>query len=911
MILAIPEYDNYPASPAQWDRFYHTLNDKIYIEVLAPTHPSYPLWEQMSTGAAVRDDMRHEITLVRSRYSAKDYQTFLDEMIAYIAEKWGSSFNDFMQSEPAMMIMEYVSAAFDQMSWYLDRETDDNYMMLARIRANVARMARYLGYKPGPAVSGSVDIAVTLPNAPYGFDVSLKEGHQFEGPNSLIFELASDQTIPAGNTSKTVGAYQGQSFTEVFISDGEPNQEFDLSLVPDGQFVALNKTLLKVALVEWDEEDFLPYGAVESYEVSYLLAPPRIRFGDGVIGKIPPAGSEIRVSYVATVGKTASLATSGTITKSLTPVVVNFQQIPITVTNPNPTTGGADAASMEEIKANAPKYFLAAERLVTEGDYNTLAGSYRGVSGAVAKAKATMIRGVEEDLELKGLIDALTADRQTLDDQLDGIKANQDSIKATTGDSVTASTVRYHGAQIEAINALIKAKTDDIDAMVSTVQENIVDCRADIDSARTQLDFMGFHELVGMGDGSTVVFAKTLAKRPITPGSVTVVVSDPNPLKVATDGDCDATPGRLAATMVLPGTATPAPFVAGDRGKTIRVGGEYRQIFKVVDGGTIEYSGPRIYGTLLLVDVLPSAIVGYDNGAGDITVSGSLSGSIAYANGSLTLTFNVAPDGIAGQFGVPIQVTYQYQAEGIKDTLQDADDSADTAATNTSEFTTYGGAIDDYADDSDTEIVGINTASDAIDDYASDTVVKANLAAVVPDQIQNDIDALYTYLDTIFSGNCKVNVARVSILVLDSNGFYAAPSLALIADAKAYLDARKIETVQNSVVSGAYYLVKVKLNIELAIEDQYVFKTVSEAVSAVMDTMLKGRAYGQALLRSEYYPLVEAVDGVDYTNIEIDDIAYVDSNNPETPPAVDSKGNLFIGQYETITKWEVNISQIG
>ena len=901
MILAIPEYNDYPASPAQWDRFYHTVDDKIYIQTLATTNPSYPTWVEMAEGAAVRDDMRQEITLTRSRYSAKDYQTFLDETFAYISENWGDSFNDFIASEPAVMIAEYISGAFDQMSWYLDREIDDHYMELSRVRSNVARLAKWLGYKPAPAVAASATLTVTLDNGPYGFDVPLAAGHQFEGPNGLVFELDSGQVISAGDTTKNIGVYQGETFIEVFISTGDENQEFNLSLVPSGQSVALEKTVVTVDLDVWTEEDFLPYGNEESYEISYLTNPPRLRFGDGVIGKIPPAGKEIRVSYVATSGKSSGFATSGTITTSLDTVVVNFQQIPISVTNAAPASGGFDAETMEETKASAPRYFLAADRLVTQQDYETIAGGYEGIAGGVSKANAIVIRDVENDLELKALMDALTADRSSLDGYLAAIKTNQDDIKALTGGALTSGTVRNLLADIGNQTTSIRLSTTDIDSLVTTVGGNIANCVSEIESAQTILDFIPFQELVGMGNGSQTIFSKTLAKTPVTSGSLTVVVNNPTPSKSAIDGDCDATPGRLSSATI--------GFISTDKGRLIRIGGEYRQIIKIVSAVVVEYSGPRIYGTDLLIDVFPPAIVGYDDSAGNVTGNG-LSGTINYTSGAVSLTFTTPPEGISGNYGVPILTSYQYESDGIKAILDDAIVDAGLASANVAIFSTHGDTIDGFSDSIDTDVSNIGDLADDIDTEATDTTAQAVLAESIPDQIQNDIDAAYTYLGTVISGECKANIVRVSILTKDENGFYTGPSVALINAVKTYLDERKIQTVQNSVVSGSFYLVKVKLNIAIKVLDQYVFQTVSADVSAAVDAMFKDRDYAQPLLRSEYYGVVDDVSGVDYSNITVSDVAYDDSSNTDTPPAVDSNGNLFIGNHEMITKWEVTITQV-
>lgn len=906
MILAVPEYTSEPASPAQWDRYYNLTTDILYIQTDLTTDSGYPTWVEIAQGAAVRDDMRQQITLTRSLYSAKDYQTFLDEIVAYIAEMWGDDFNDFMSSDAAMMIAEYTAAAFDQLSFYMDREVDDWYMELARVTGNVASLARQLGYKPSPAVASSVDLTVTLTDGPYGFDVTLKEGHQFEGPNGLIFELASDQVIPLGDTEKTIGVFQGKTYSEVFVSDGSANQQYNLSLIPTDEYLALDKTKVYVALTEWTELDFLPYSASESFEVVHLTSPPKLRFGNGVIGKIPVSGSEIRVSYVATRGNSGALATSGTIETSNTTVIVNYQQIPITVTNPRVASGGSPAETIDQIKTEAPRYFLSADRLVTQSDYNSLASQFSSVSGSVAKANAVIVRGVSQDLELQALMDELTTDRTELDAYIVAIKAYQDEIAALTGDVATADMIRNQATATQTSNTAIKAKTDDIDTNVTTVQGNVSDCEDDIDLAKTRLEFLPFQEVIGQGNGSEKTFtppAATLARIPIKEGSTTVIVSDVTSILSATDGDCDAVPGRLNSTS--------STFVeATHLGKMIRIGGEYRQIQKINDANNLEYSGPRIYGTSLLVDIYPSAIIGYSNSAGVISGAGIDSGFVNQTTGALTVVFDTAPAGITGKYGVPIIVSYQYKDESIQGILDDALVDSGLATDNTDTFTTLGDDIDDEADSSDDYADQVIIDCDNIDAKTVSTKSSADSAAGIPDQIQNDIDDLSDYIEEMFSGDCKANVVRVSCLALDANGFYAAPSLALKQDLKDYLDERKIRTIQNSVVGGDFYLVKVKLTIQVKLEPLFVFQSVEQLISDAVDAMLKDRDYEQPLLRTEYHGVVDAIDGVNYSNIAISDTAYFNAANTATPPSVDSSGNLFVSENEVVTKWEVTITQI-
>lgn len=902
MILAIPEYSYAPASPDQWDRYYDTSLDKVFIQTLDPSDGSYPDWQEIEAGTSVRDAMRQEITLVRSRYSAKDYQSFLDEIVAYISDRWGSSFNDFMSSDAAMMIAEYVAAAFDTLSWYLDREVDDHYMELARVSGNVARLARYLGYKPSPAVAASTDLLVTLTDGPYGFDVPMVAGHSFGGPNGQVYELAADQIISAGETTKTVGVYQGVTYSEVFTSDGTANQTFLLSRITSDEYLATGTVVVTVDLDEWTEYDFLPYGAEDAYEVQYATSPPRLRFGDSVIGRIPPNGTEIRVQYVSTKGVSAGLAISGTITTNQMPLVVNYQTIPITVTNPGPATGGANVESIESMKANAPQFFLTADRLVTKGDYEALASTFTSVSGQVAKANAITVRGIDDDLALQELLDALSTDTSTLQAYLTQISDYQTDIDALTGDASTEETVRGDVAQAEAVHTNIGTQTALIASNVASVQTSIVEAQEETDLIRTQLEFLPYQENIGFGDGTTTVFSKTLAMKPLKPGSFSFTVGNTVAENEATDGDCDTTPGRLIATMTT-------AFASTDVGKLIRIGGQLRQIQKYVGTTVVEYSGPRIYGDSLIVEVFPPATSGYTDTNGNVIATG-VSGTVDWTSGACTLTFTTAPGGVSGKYGTPIVATYQYIGEAMQEVVDDVDTILNTISTSSALFETYGAEIDTLVDTAGGHLDDIDTQCTAIEVLTANTRTASSSASAIPTQIDNDIESLTDYLDEVISSSCKANIVRVSCLALDANGFYAAPSEALKDDLQTYLDDRKIVTVHNSVVGGDYYLVAVQMTIQVKIGAQYTFNTVSAQVEAAIDDMFKGREYGGMLSRSEYYDVVDGVDGVTYHNATITGTTYQSSLNTGTPPVVDSDGNLFVGEYEVITKGTVTVEEI-
>ena len=86
--------------------------------------------------------------------------------------------------------------------------------------------------------------------------------------------------------------------------------------------------------------------------------------------------------------------------------------------------GGGDAESLESIKANAPKFFSTSDRAVTQEDWDTLATTFSGAYGRIAKAKAKVIRGLDDGSPLATIIGSFINDVATISTVIDG-RANE------------------------------------------------------------------------------------------------------------------------------------------------------------------------------------------------------------------------------------------------------------------------------------------------------------------------------------------------------------------------------------------------------------------------------------------------------------------------------------------------------
>jgi hypothetical protein len=438
-------------------------------------------------------------TLTRVRYAGLDFDTHEDEILARLQIKFASVFNDFAVSSLGIMLVDIFSFGLDTLSFYLDRRATDNFMITARTRSSATRLARQLGYRPGSASACSVDMSVSL-GAKYAFSVSVPIGFKFNGPNGLIFEAQDAITFSSGDTStKTLTASEGETLTATFFSNALANQVFEIGNVPAGQFVVgkgttgQSRTIVEVNGSAWTEQEFLQFGATEQYEIGYVDSPPTIRFGDGIAGKIPESGAEIKITYFASSGVNGN-ATAGTITKATSPLVVSFTQINLNINNIRGTSGGSDPEALSSIKANAPAVFKTRQVNVTIEDYQSRAQSFVDpVFGAIAVAQAVNVRGASDDAFLQSQLTTINSESAnyvpTVDAAAATILADLASINASVtdaqaNDSVLQSTLTSIGTE----EATARAANESNRTAANIVQSNSSSLSGDVSSLTTAIN---------------------------------------------------------------------------------------------------------------------------------------------------------------------------------------------------------------------------------------------------------------------------------------------------------------------------------------------------------------------------------------------------------------------------------------
>jgi hypothetical protein len=184
-------------------------------------------------------------------------------------------------------------------------------------------------------------------------------------------------------------ATQGQSTAEILGngSAATPNQTFTLKQSPLTFVQAATPTGRQSTLqvrangVAWTEVPTL-YQQGPSQQVFSTLnqsGVTQVLFGDGVEGSTLPTGqNNMQATYRIGLGVAGNVAAGSITTLIDRPLGVSG------VNNPQAATGGQDAQSVQDIRANAPFSVLTLGRVVSITDYQNFAATFAGIAKAYA-----------------------------------------------------------------------------------------------------------------------------------------------------------------------------------------------------------------------------------------------------------------------------------------------------------------------------------------------------------------------------------------------------------------------------------------------------------------------------------------------------------------------------------------------
>ncbi len=157
-------------------------------------------------------------------YTSRDFDTIKQDLVNYTKRYYPNTFQDFNEASFGALMLDLVSYVGDQLSFYLDYQTNETFIDTALESRNIISLAKQLGFKyPGAATStGAVAFYIEVP-----------VNTTTLGPDSSY--------IPILRAGSTVTSSGGSIYTLVESVDfSDPSNEITVSKVDNTTGTPLN-----------------------------------------------------------------------------------------------------------------------------------------------------------------------------------------------------------------------------------------------------------------------------------------------------------------------------------------------------------------------------------------------------------------------------------------------------------------------------------------------------------------------------------------------------------------------------------------------------------------------------------------------------------------------------------------------
>jgi hypothetical protein len=348
-------------------------------------------------------------------FLARDFDSLLSSMRELIPTKLPEWREFRSEADFGNVLLQLFAHMGDIVSYYQDRVASESFLASARSRRSVIDHLGLIGYKLATAAPATAALTLSVPGTCNevitirrgdAFATKSEQGRpsirfEFNGMQDLVIDCAAVPAPPAPGRKvfpAIIPVEEGRLVAEelVGISDGAPFQKFRLAhpgLILRGAADPIEArrditvvTQLGAEITEWSLQESLAFSREGSHDyVCDIDAEDRasIGFGDDTLGAIPPAGSQIKVTYRHGGGKHGNTAADTIRTIVAAPTLVSLGA---KVTNPAPATGGAERETIEHAALHAPQVFRSFKRAVTADDYRALALRFPGVGKVRAQA---------------------------------------------------------------------------------------------------------------------------------------------------------------------------------------------------------------------------------------------------------------------------------------------------------------------------------------------------------------------------------------------------------------------------------------------------------------------------------------------------------------------------------------------
>ena len=166
-------------------------------------------------------------------YLNKTFSEFKNNLTNYAKTYFPTVYNNFSDANPGGIFIDLAAYVGDVTSFYLDTQTQENFLLYAKERENLFALSYMLGYRPkvSYASSTTVDIYQLIPSSGSG--------------GNLVPDYKYALVVPA-NTSLTSNTNNTKFITTEDV-DFSDNTNIEINLADDGNYFLLKKQVKSIS----------------------------------------------------------------------------------------------------------------------------------------------------------------------------------------------------------------------------------------------------------------------------------------------------------------------------------------------------------------------------------------------------------------------------------------------------------------------------------------------------------------------------------------------------------------------------------------------------------------------------------------------------------------------------------------
>ena len=331
-----------------------------------------------------------------NQFTNLDFQDLRTQIKDYLRSN--SNFTDFdFEGSNFSVLIDNLAYNSYITAYNTNMAVNEAFIDSATVRENVISLARNIGYVPRSKRSAVAKISFTVDVSSLAARyVTLNAGLVALGNiQNGSFKFSIPEKITVSPASNGIASFQN---IEIFEGNYLTKEFLVVSSQLDAKYILPNTnidtTSIRVSVTDGETGTVEVYNAYENiFQVNsesrlFLIQEVndekyQILFGDGVLGKKPPNGSTIKVSYIVTNGTDGNGASNFNFAGNLayprrsgdtivdTPVTQNVSLLTV----PQPSENGDNIEPVDNVKYLAPRVYASQYRAVTANDYTSLVPS--------------------------------------------------------------------------------------------------------------------------------------------------------------------------------------------------------------------------------------------------------------------------------------------------------------------------------------------------------------------------------------------------------------------------------------------------------------------------------------------------------------------------------------------------------